>query len=447
MGANGAMYLAVQALLNRWLHNFGYPLSFPTQKLMHGFCQFTKIFTGARKCPASRLQPCLPYPKYVSLFLMTSQTADVAIVGAGIVGVAHAYALARRGRSVVVFERGLQAAGASVRNFGLLWPIGQPAGRMHAMALRSRQFWVEVMDASRLPYFPTGSLHLAYRQDEAEVAREFCEIAPRLGYDCGWLDAAQVLERSPCVQPEGLRGAIWSPTEITVDPRLALAHLPWYLTEEFNVCFRMGMAVRSVELPLVEAGGETWQVQAAIVCAGDDFETLYPQMFRDSGICRVKLQMMRTAAQPDAWRLGPALAGGLTLRFYEAFQVCRTLRALKERIAAETPEYERWGIHVMASETARREITLGDSHEYGNAVDPFDRATIDDLILDYARGFLRAPDLRIAQRWSGVYSKHPEQPFLSLCPAPGVRVVTALGGAGMTLSFGLAEQTVAEMGF
>jgi glycine/D-amino acid oxidase-like deaminating enzyme len=80
-------------------------------------------------------------------------------------------------------------------------------------------------------------------------------------------------------------------------------------------------------------------------------------------------------------------------------------------------------------------------------VDPFDRAEIDDLILRYARGFLQAPTLEVAQHWHGVYAKHSGQPFVSLSPVPNVRVVTATGGSGMTLSFGLAEETVKEMGF
>ncbi|HXM40577.1 MAG TPA: TIGR03364 family FAD-dependent oxidoreductase [Bryobacteraceae bacterium] len=369
---------------------------------------------------------------------MATQTADVAIVGAGILGLAHAFALARRGRSVVVFERNPQAAGASVRNFGMIWPIGQPAGRMHAMALRSRDLWVEVLETARLPYFPTGSLHVVYQADESAVGQEFCEVAPKLGYACEWLNASEVLERSEAVRPAGLLGAIWSPTEVTVDPRVTLAQLPAFLAERFGVQFRWSTAATAADLSAFDA---------AIVCTGHDFLTLYPEMFRGSGITRCKLQMMRTCPQPDWWQLGPALAAGLTLRFYESFQVCRTLPALRERIAAETPEYDRWGIHVLVSQTAAGELTIGDSHEYGEAVDPFDRAEIDDLILRYARGFLQAPTLDIAQRWHGVYAKHPSQPFVSLSPGPHARVVTATGGSGMTLSFGLAEETVKEMGF
>lgn len=369
---------------------------------------------------------------------MAVHTADVAIVGAGILGLAHAYALARRGRSVAVYERSPQAEGASVRNFGMIWPVGQPAGQMHEMALRSRDLWVEVLDAARLPYFPTGSLHVVYGEDEAVVAREFCAVAPALGYACEWLDPAGVLARSNAVRPDGLRGAIWSPTEITVDPRVTLARLPGFLSERFGVQFCWNRAVTSIDLSAFDA---------AIVCTGHDFETLYPELFRDAGITRCKLQMMHTAAQPGGWQLGPALAAGLTLCFYESFRVCATLPALRARIAAEMPEYDRWGIHVLVSQTAGGELTIGDSHEYGAAVSPFDRAEIDDLILRYARGFLQAPALGIAQRWHGVYAKHPERPFVSLSPAPNVRVVTAAGGSGMTLSFGLAEETVREMGF
>jgi len=369
---------------------------------------------------------------------MATQNAEVGIVGAGILGIAHAYALARRGRSVVVFERSPQAAGASVRNFGMIWPIGQPAGRMHEMALRSRGLWAEVLAAAGLPHFPTGSLHVVYRADEAAVAREFCEVAPNLGYACEWLDPAGVLARSQAVRPDGLLGAIWSPAEITVDPRVALAKVPGYLTVRFGVQFHWSTAVRSIDLSSFDA---------AIVCTGHDFETLYPEMFRGSGVTRCKLQMMRTRPQPEGWRLGPALAAGLTLRFYKSFEVCRTLPALKERIATETPEYDRGGIHVLISQTAGRELTIGDSHEYGAAIDPFDRAEIDDLILSYARGFLQAPAPEIAQHWHGVYAQHPDQPYLSLSPAPNVHVVTATGGSGMTLSFGLAEDTMKEMGF
>src|SRR5882762_11677836 len=100
---------------------------------------------------------------------MSHRTADVAIIGAGILGLAHAYLAARAGKSVVVFEKSPRAMGASVRNFGMVWPVGQPAGEMLEIAMRSRQLWLELLRDAKLPYRDTGSLHVTYREDEARV--------------------------------------------------------------------------------------------------------------------------------------------------------------------------------------------------------------------------------------------------------------------------------------
>lgn len=370
--------------------------------------------------------------------------AEIAVVGGGILGLAHAFLLARMGRRVVLFERNPRATGASIRNFGMIWPIGQPAGFMHSLALRSRELWLDMLASTGLNYRPTGSLHAAYREDEAEVLREFAEIGPPAGSPCQWLDSEQTLRKSDALRPEGLHGALWSDTEFTVDPREIVAQLPVYLRElGVEVCF--GATVRRIALPHIETATGAWDVDQVIVCGGDDFETLYPETFAASGLTRCKLQMMRTVAQPDRWRLGPSLAAGLTLRFYKAFVVCQSLPALKARIAAEKPEYDLWGIHALVSQTSDGGITLGDSHEFGLQVDIFNKSEIDELILREAATFLRLPDWTIAERWYGVYSLHPERPFFEAEPAPGVTIVTAPGGSGMTLSFGLAERTIKQM--
>jgi glycine/D-amino acid oxidase-like deaminating enzyme len=139
------------------------------------------------------------------------------------------------------------------------------------------------------------------------------------------------------------------------------------------------------------------------------------------------------------------LAAGLTLRHYRSFEGCPSLDSLRERVARETPALDRFGIHVMASQNGRGEVVVGDSHEYGDAIEPFDRAEIESLILDYLRGFLDIPDFRIAARWSGIYAKHPTETTLIARLAPGATVIACLGGAGMTLSFGVADRVVRDV--
>jgi len=370
--------------------------------------------------------------------------ADVAIVGGGILGLAHAHEAARLGLSVVLFERNAHAQGASIRNFGMLWPVGQPAGERLALALRSRELWLEVLAAAGLSAAAVGSLHVAYRDDEADVIREFAELGPPHGYRCRWMDPDQVVSRSPGIRRDGLKGALWSETEVIVDPRLVARGLPRYLADRYNVQLRYGTPVRAVDLPRVETPCETWEVERAIVCGGDDLVSLYPEVFLNSGLIKCKLQMLRTRPQPNGWQLGPALAAGLTLRFYASFRLCSSLAALERRIREELAEYEEFGIHVMASQMPSGEVTLGDSHEYGENISIFDKPEIDDLILDYLDGFLQLPDPEIAERWHGIYSKHPDLPYFAAEPAPGVRIVTGAGGAGMTLAFGIACNTWSE---
>ncbi len=365
-----------------------------------------------------------------------SSEYDVAVVGAGILGLAHAYHLARRGLRVLVLERHPRAQGASVRNFGMIWPIGQPSGPRYDLARRSRDLWLEVLQASGLWHARSGSLHVAYHADEEQVLREFVAGASGEGRPCELWTPAQVTARFPAVRATGLRAGLWSRDEVGVDPRQVIAELPGWLTRTFGVRFAFGTTVLHAELPRMLTTSGEWRARRLVLCTGADFP--------HSDLIACKLQMMRTPAYGERFRLGTLLAAGLTLRHYGSFAGCPTLPALARRLDAEFPEYGRLGIHVLVAQNESGEVVIGDSHEYGDAIEPFDKARIEELILGYLRTFVEIPDLTIAERWHGVYVKHPTQPWVVDRPAAETMAVTGVGGAGMTLSFGLAEQTVKE---
>jgi FAD dependent oxidoreductase TIGR03364 len=368
------------------------------------------------------------------------QGFDVAVAGAGIVGLAHAWSAAKRGLSVAVFERSPKAEGASIRNFGMVWPIGQPAGMLHETALLSRALWLEFARQSKTWVDECGSIHLAYRPDEWAVLEEFAERAPTLGYKVRLLDREAALEHSPAANPRGLLGGLYSSTELCVDPREALPALSAWLKENHAVEIHFGSAVRSADGKTIEtADGRRIAAGRTLVCGGADFETLFPALFTASSLRRCKLQMLRTRVQPDGWRIGPHVASGLTLRHYRNFEVCESLVAFKQRVRAEAPELDRYGIHVMASQNSAGEVILGDSHEYNGEITPFDKARIDELILQELRPLIRLKDWTITERWSGIYAKHAADPQFTADPHPNVHIITATGGSGMTMSFGLAE--------
>lgn len=369
------------------------------------------------------------------------QSANVAVVGGGIVGLAIAYAHAKRRRKVVLFERTDFAIGASVRNFGLLWPVGQAFGPAHDRAMLSREIWVDVIAKTKIWNAPTGSLHLAYAADEWAVLEEYAAQSAAHGFKRDLLSPSATLEKSHAVRGEGLVGSLFSPTEINVDPREAVRKIPGMLRELHGVQTVFGAQVGEISLPKIKTTAGDWSVDEAYVCSGSDFQTLYPDVFRDSGLTVCKLQMMRTAGQ-GRWLLGPTLCAGLTLGHYDCFKNCASLKPLMKRFHSEMAFYEDNGIHVLLSQTALGELTIGDSHHYGSTLEPFDRADVNDAIMTYLKTFANAPSLEIAERWNGSYAKLPGKTEFVRSPAPGVTVVTGLSGAGMTLSFGLGEQIV-----
>ena len=152
---------------------------------------------------------------------MRTGRADVAVVGGGVLGLAIAYEAARRGKSVVLFERDGRAEGASVRNFGMIWPVGQPvgqpAGERYDMAIRSRERWLGLGRDAGIWVDPCGSLHVAYKEDELAVLEAFAVLDGRPGE---MLTPRAAREKSPGLRADGLLGAWWSPTELAVSPRV-----------------------------------------------------------------------------------------------------------------------------------------------------------------------------------------------------------------------------------
>ncbi len=201
---------------------------------------------------------------------------DDAVIGAGILGLAHAYQLARRGRRVVVFERDPAAMGASVRNFGMLWPIGQPVGELRDLARRSLAIWLEVLRSSGLWHERTGSLHLAYHEDEARVLREFADQARARGEPLELLDPASVRAMAPRVRQEGLQLALWSPEEVCVDPREVVAGLPSWLARGYGVAFRFDDAAVDVQTSQVTATSGRLEADRVWVCSGDEMRSPLP---------------------------------------------------------------------------------------------------------------------------------------------------------------------------
>lgn len=358
----------------------------------------------------------------------------LAIVGAGVVGLAHAWAAARRGWQVSVFERDAQAVGASVRNFGLGLVLGQPAGEMLELARRSRTLWLELLPALGAWHQAEGSLTVARHAQEWALLQAFHALKGS-EYATQLRTAAQLADRSL----NGI-GALWSPQEIAFEAREAIPAFAQWLAERHGVGFHFGTQVHAIELPRIETSRGHFAADRAVVCSGADFQTLYPEAFAPLALQRCALQMLRLA-DPGP-RYGQALLTGLSCLHYPSFAGIPGIDALRQRVQHDAPALLEHDIHLIVQQLGERgELVVGDSHRYGGTVAPFHDERIDELLLALAGDLLGRP-LRVLQRWQGVYASGP-RPFEVLAPAPGVQAVAITAGVGMSIAPALAERVIA----
>jgi FAD dependent oxidoreductase TIGR03364 len=375
---------------------------------------------------------------------MSDKTAIV--VGAGILGMATARALALKGYKVTILEKSHQSLGASIRNFGMLWPIGQPDGNLYDRAIRSREIWKEYLKNAKIPFDPCGSIHLAYDKEEQNVVEELYEHFLKSQRPVALLSPESIQKKFKGINSENLKCGLYSSDETIIDPREGIKHLPTYLKNYYNIDIVWGTAVTNVTTNTVWSFKTKYNADIICVCSGADFETLYPTKFKELPITKTKLQMMRFVPNDKNYRIGTSVCGGLSLLHYKSFTASKSLDVLKAKIESELPEYLKYGIHVMVSQNDKGELTVGDSHEYGLDFEPFDNQFINDLVLKYLRKLMHFENWTLQQSWNGVYPKMTNgDTDLFLKVEPGVYIINGIGGNGMTLSFGFAEEAVAKI--
>ena len=358
--------------------------------------------------------------------------ADVCVVGAGIVGLAHALEAQRRGLTVVVLDRHDRAVGASVRNFGHVF-VGAVADVDLPAALRSRERWLELGPVlSR-----AGTVVVARAPDELAVLEAAAAHAPRGGR---MITPEQAAKLAP-IDTAAMTGALHSTHDLRVDPRTAVAALAARLGD----AIRWRHHVDAIEPGEVRSGACTVRAPVTIVCPGPSFGALQPEV-RPSHLSLCRLQMLRVAA-PAGRRYDPALATGLSLIRYPAFASRPEAEPLRRRLTAERPELLEAGIHLLVTQLPDGDLIIGDTHEYGDPPAPFGDERLDELLLAEARKLLGVERLNVRQRWHGIYATggEPGEHFHVTAPHPGVRVVEVVSGLGMTMSLGLASETLDEV--
>ncbi|MGW3041971.1 TIGR03364 family FAD-dependent oxidoreductase [Kitasatospora sp. NPDC001159] len=369
----------------------------------------------------------------------TPGRSDVVIVGAGIIGLAHAVEALSQGLSVTVVERDRQPVGASVRNFGHCC-ISAQDGELLALAQRSRSGWLRAAEASGIWAEEAGTLVVARSATEAAVLEEL--RAERGGDAVELRTAAQtaaLLGRAGGADGDLVGGAIL-PADLRVNPREAAPGLARWVAEQPQGRILWGTAVTGVEPGTVHTTRGPVHGDRILICVGHDLDYLLPDIAEDHEVQRCRLAMARAEA-PVGFATDSAVLTATSMLRYDAFTSRPSAARLREEVLGHSAELLEIGANVMFTRLPDGTVLVGDSHHYDATTPPFIDERCYELLIGAVARVLGVERLRILERWQGVYASSPRGPLLVRDLAPGVRAISVTSGIGMTLSFGLAAAT------
>ena len=152
-------------------------------------------------------------------------SADVVVVGAGMVGAACAYYAARAGLRVAVVDRGAVAGGTSGRGEGNLLVSDKSPGPELDLTLRSLELWHELdstLDGTSFELESKGGLVVASSPAGMAGLTALAAAQREVGVEA--VSADDPREREPHLRP-GLAGGVYFPQDLQVQPMLAAAQL------------------------------------------------------------------------------------------------------------------------------------------------------------------------------------------------------------------------------
>jgi len=238
----------------------------------------------------------------------TLPTFDVAIVGGGIAGCASAYYLARRGLSVVLFEKGRIAGEQSGRNWGFVRQQGRDPVEIPMMMACNRMWQgLEAELQADIEWRQGGVLYLA--EDEATMAKygAWLDRVKPYQLDSRKLSGREAAELLPGMARDWAGGLV-TPSDGHADPVKATTAFA-RAAERLGAVIHGGSVVDGVET----AGGavtglrtELGEVRAktVLLAAGVWSARLLRGLGVDLPQLRVRSTVLRTTAVPEKTGLG-----------------------------------------------------------------------------------------------------------------------------------------------
>lgn len=246
--------------------------------------------------------------------------ADVIVIGAGIVGNATAYYLAKKGKSVIVLEAtDFIGNGGSSRNGGGVRQSGRNPKELPLMVWGVKNIWPTLSEELGVDteYTQGGNLRLGKTEEHLKILQKLADGATKCGVDVKMIDAAEVKKINPYLSDEVI-GASWCPTDGHANPLTTT--LGYYKkARELGADFITGAPVSRIVTKAgkvcgVEAGtGDEktiFEAETVVVAAGYESNEILSTVGINIPMKKHALTCLVTEAEPQMFKqmLGTAMA-------------------------------------------------------------------------------------------------------------------------------------------
>lgn len=384
------------------------------------------------------------------------RSADVVIIGGGVIGVATAYYLAKKGLKPVVLEKGRIAGEQSARNWGWIRQQGRDLAELPIM-IEANRLWTEIAAEVDEDIGLTTCGLTYFSESDKETARyeEWISQAAPMGVDSRLLSSKDLAGLIPGMA-RSFPAALHTPSDMKAEPWVAVPALARAAAKAGAVIVE-DCAARVLDRSAGRVSGvvtEKGLIKAPqVIVAGGAWSGLF---LRNEGVNIPQLSVRATVAAtnplPDVFQ-GGAVGGRLAFRrrqdggyslaasgYHEVFVGPDAFR--------HTPKYLPQLLRDPFSRAYRPLAPKGFPDGWGTArrwkgevETPFERLRIldpaphegkvEDIRKTFAAMLPAVGDVKIAASWAGMIDTMPDVvPVVDQAPIEGLNICTGMCGHG-----------------
>jgi glycine/D-amino acid oxidase-like deaminating enzyme len=367
-------------------------------------------------------------------------TADIVVVGGGVIGTAVAYYLSKTGATICLVEKRGIASGTSGRCEGFVLVNDKMPGFDSRLALMSQSMFSGFSDeiGHDIEWRPAGSILVVESEEELEVAGTFCGRLAAEGLPVSLLDRHTVCAMAPHLATD-IAGGMLTASDGAVNP-MALAQGLTGAARENGVRILTGTTVRRIRrrpdgtIDRVETDAGSIVVPIVVNAAGVHVPAIGKMVGLDIPVRPRQGQILVTERTFPITRRKMMEFGYLMAKFEHS--------GYRRQV---TPEMAEYGVAFVFEPTGAGNYLIGSSRRFAGFDLTTDPAVVRAIAQRAVRFYPVLKQVRLIRSYAGLRPYTPDHfPIVSSTDVPGFYIAGGHEGNGITLSLATGR-LMAEM--